>query len=253
MMILVGAISTLNAHAGNWSLGGGALISANPYRSMKTNILPIPFLSYQGKNFAIYGPIAKLRLPIDKTNIIGMRFQLGMQEFDPKEASLASMQQLNERQRLFLIGPYYRARTMYGQFTGAMNYDVSQRSKGGMSLDLNYGYPYFTKSRRIFIRPGAGISWFNDKFGKHYYQITQAESVRSGLSQFQGKSFFQPFLSLFAGVNIAKKIYWTNIARVNYLPDRIYNSPMVRNSRFTYSLITGLTYEFGDKNQRFNH
>lgn len=253
LLTLLMALSTNGFARGNWSLGAGALVSANPYRSMKTNILPIPFISYQGENFAIYGPIAKLRHSIDRNNIVGLRFGLGMQEFDPKDASLGSMQQLNERKRLLMIGPYYRLRTDYGQITSSLGYDVSGRSSGGMGINVTYGYPYSSQNRKIFLRPAVGVTWFNSKIGGHLYQVSRAESLRSGLNQYAGRSFLQPFAGLFAGINLAKKLFWTNIVRFNYLPDNVYNSPMVRNKRITYSLITGITYEIGDKSQRFNH
>ena len=238
---------------GNWSLGAGALVSANPYQSMKTNILAIPFISYQGKYFVLYGPIAKARYALDKNNIIGLRFQLGMQTFKPGDTSLKSLQKLNERKRLFFVGPYYRLRWEYGQFTSSFGYDVSNRSSGGMLVDFQYGYPLFLNSRRLFLRPGIGLTWFNDKIGKNYYQITPAESAISGLAQYAPSSYVQPSASLFAGIRITKKLFWTNIVRVNYLPNTVANSPMVANKRITYSLITGITYEIGNEKQRFNH
>lgn len=250
--ILVGLLLTavIPSHAGNWSLGGGALIAANPYLSMKTNILPIPFISYQGEYVSVYGPIAKLRYSVNKNNILGLRFQLGMQEFDPKETKNIAMQSLDKRQRLLFIGPYHRLRTDYGQLTTSFGYDVSTRSNGGMLADLQYGYPFKSKSRKFFIRPGLGVTWFNNSLSSHYYQVSKAETIRSGLNQYKPSGFVQPFLSLFAGISLSKKIFWTNIARLNYLPNAIHNSPMVADKRFTYSLITGITYEIGDEKQR---
>ena len=242
----------VHAQAGNWSLGGGALVNANPYTSMKTNILPIPFISYQGKAFSLYGPIAKLRLPLNRQNIIGLRLQLGMQTFDPGETTDPQMKLLNERKRLFFLGPYYRYRSPFGQFTAGAVYDVSQRSHGGTILDINYAYPFFSSNRKFYIRPGVGGSWFNKKYSQHYYSISQAESGRSSLPTFQSKDFFQPYASLFAGIQLTERLFWTNVIRLNYMVDKVYKSPMV-DKRVTYSLITGITYEIGDKNQRFNH
>lgn len=39
---------------------------------------------------------------------------------------------------------------------------------------------------------------------------------------------------------------------VNYIVNTIHNSPMVSESRFNYSLLTGLTWEFGGREQAFN-
>ena len=246
-------LNNLSSYAGNWSLGAGALVAANPYVSMKTNILPIPFVSYQGKNIAVYGPMAKLRYSVNPNNILGLRFQIGMQEFDPKETSNKKINKLNERKRVFYIGPYYRFRSDYGQVTTSFGYDVSNRSNGGLLLDLQYAYPFKSQNRKFFIRPGVGLTWFNNALSRHYYQVSNTESIKSGLAKYQPNSFIQPFLSLFAGINITKKIFWTNVARLNYLPNSVHNSPMVANKKLTYSLITGITYEIGEEKQRFNH
>ena len=246
-------LNALSAQADNWSLGGGALISANPYLSMKTNILPIPFISYQSKYLAVYGPMAKFRYSFNPNNILGLRLQIGMQEFDPNEASNQSMNKLDERKRLFYIGPYHRFKSDYGQLTTSFGYDVSSRSNGGMLLDMQYAYPFKSQTRKFFIRPGIGLSWFNKSLSSHYYQVSLAESNRSGLSQYTPSSFVQTFASLFAGINISNKIFWTNVVRLNYLPKTISNSPMVSNKKVTYSFITGITYEIGEEKQRFNH
>lgn len=237
---------------GNWSLGGGALVSANPYRDTKTNILPIPFISYQGQYAVLYGPIAKLRYRFDKNQTVGLRFQLGMQEFDPSDADTAPMSQLDERQRLLFAGPYYRFNNEYGQITAGAVYDVSGRSSGATNLQVRYAYPYSALGRRVYVRPGLGLSWFNKAFGEHYYGVSSEESARSGLNEYHGKSFFEPFASLFAGIKLFKKVYWTNVANFNYLTNPVKDSPMV-NKRFTYTLITGITYEIGEAKQRFNH
>lgn len=246
-------LNALSAQADNWSLGAGSLIAANPYLSMNTNILLIPFISYQSKYLAVYGPMAKLRYSLNPNNILGLRLQIGMQEFSPEEASNLSMKNLDERKRLFYVGPYHRFKSDYGQLTTSFGYDVSNRSNGGMLLDLQYAYPFKSQNRKFFIRPGIGFSWFNQALSRHYYQISSSESNRSGLKQYNANSFIQPFASLFAGINISKKIFWTNVVRLNYLPSTVRNSPMVSNKRITYSLITGITYEIGEEKQRFNH
>lgn len=244
--------SSAIATVGNWSLGAGALLSANPYESMDTNVLAIPFLSYQSKYFAIYGPAAKIRYPLNENHTVGIRFNLGMQEFNPSDTSSIAMQSLNERKRLFFIGPHYRYRGDYGQVTTGVSYDVSDRSKGGVTADINYGYPIKAFQYKTFLRPSIGLNYSNGKLANHYYQISQSESINSGLSAYQADNFISPYAALFASIHLTKKIFFTNVVRVNYLPNTVTNSPMVAKD-VTYTLISGLTYEFGDKKQRFNH
>ena len=246
-------IAAAHASAGNWSLGGGVLVSANPYVSMKTNILPLPFISYQGQYVSVYGTMAKARYVLDKQNTIGLLTKLGMQTYRPEDASQADMKLLNERKRLVYMGPYYRFRNAYGQVTAHSAFDVTGNSDGGLELGANYSYPLFFNDRKAYIRPSIGAVWHNNKLANHYYQVSSSESARSGLSAYQPGSFVQPYAGLFSGISLGKKFFWTNVVKVNYIPNAVYNSPMTRSSRLNYSLISGITYEIGDKKSRFNH
>tara|TARA_B110000879_G_C11056316_1_gene464902 strand:- start:181 stop:954 length:774 start_codon:yes stop_codon:yes gene_type:complete len=246
-------IASTQGNAGNWSLGAGGLISANPYISMKTNIIPIPFISFQGQYVSVYGTMAKARYVINKENTLGLMTKLGMQTFDPEDVTDTNLKLLSKRERLVYMGPYYRFRNTYGQLTAHSILDVTGRSNGGYEIGANYSYPLHLKNNKIYLRPSIGAVWHNKKLGDHFYQVSANESIQSGLQAYQPGSYIQPSAGIFAGVNLGKKFYWTNVAKVNYVPNRIYNSPMVKNSRVNYSLITGITYEIGDSKSRFNH
>ena len=247
------AVISVSVQAGNLSIGAGALFSANPYKTMDRDILTIPFFSYQGKNVSVYGPISKVRYALNKRSIIGLRLNIGMQKFEPHETSQLPLKQLSERKRLLMLGPYYRYRSTLGQVTGATAFDVSGRSGSGVQVDMQYTFPYQNKSRAFYLRPGLGVSWFSRSIGRHYYGISEVESAVSGLRTYSGKSYLEPYASLFASIRLAEKWYWTNVANVNYLTSPVYDSPMVKNKRYTFSLITGITYELGERRQRFNH
>lgn len=246
-------VAATQVYAGNWSLGGGVLVSPNPYVSMKTNVLPLPFVSYQGQYVSVYGTMAKARYVLDKHNTLGIITKLGMQTFRPNDASQTDMKLLNERQRLLYMGPFYRFRSGYGQLTAHSVYDVTGNSNGGLELGASYSYPFHLNDRQVFLRPSVGAVWHNNKLANHYYRVSASESTRSGLSAYDAGSFLQPYVGLFSAVKLSKKLYWTNVAKVNYIPNRVYDSPMVRNSRFNYSIISGITYEIGDTKSRFNH
>lgn len=238
---------------GNWSLGAGALISENAYRQTKANKLVIPLVSYQGKYLSLYGPFIKLRYPVNKQNIIGVRFQIGLQDFNPKDASNAQMQQLQKRERLFYFGPFYRYRSHYGDMIASAAADVTGRSHGGFYGNLTYSYPFNSQDYRFFLRPSVGLEWSNNKLNQHFYQVTSQEATQSGFQAYQPQDGVSPFVGLFAGIRLTKRLFWTNIVRANYLPNTISNSPMVNGKHFRYSLVTGLTFEVGDSKQRFNH
>lgn len=246
LILIITGLLTITAEAGNWSLGAGALVSANPYKTMDTNVLGIPFISYRGQYFSWFGPQARLQYPLSRQSQTGVQFNLGMQKFEPNDASGSAMPQLNKRTRLWFVGPFYRLRGNWGQVTTALNYDVSGRSDDGVYAAVDYAFPFNFRSNSIYIRPSIGLNWYSEAIGTHYYQISQTESTLSGLNQYSGKSFFEPNASLFANFKLSNKIHWTNIVNVNYLTNPVYDSPMVKDKRYTFSVISGLTYEISD-------
>lgn len=247
--------ASLPALGGNWSVGAGGLFADNAYRDTKINSLVIPFVSYQGTYFSFYGPFAKARYPIDKDNIVGATFTLGLQDFDPGEDSdNAQMQQLDERKRLFFVGPFYRKRTPYGDWVVNVNTDVSGRASGATQASLTYSYLYFERETlKYFVRPSVGVLWRSAKYNRHFYAVSNSESVASGFNAYAPNQTVAPVASLFASYRLTKRLYWTNIVSASYTPGTITNSPMSSGRHYNYSIITGLTFEIGDKNQRFNH
>jgi MipA family protein len=239
--------------AGNWSIGGGGLLSENAYRQTSINKLIIPFISYQGRYVSLYGPFAKLRYPLNEQNIIGTAFQMGLQNYDPNDSSSIEMQQLNKRPRLFYFGPFYRYKSEYGDIIANVSTDVSGKSNGGSFANIRYSYTIKESTMKYYVRPAVGLVWNNKKLNQHFYEVSPAEGVASGFSVYTPKSTFAPFGSLFAGIRITDRLYWTNIANISYIPKTITNSPMASARKVGYNIITGITFEIGEKQQRFNH
>lgn len=241
------------AEGGNWSLGAGALRSANPYQDTKNDWWLIPMISYQSPYISLYGPFARLRYPTSPNHIFGASFQLGLQTFDPSDSSHPGMQKLNKRKRLYFVGPFYQFRSTYGDVITELSADITGNSKSGMTLSLSYEYPWFNHKHSLFLRPNVGLTWFNQAMTRYYYQVTPTESQRSGLTPYAPSSTLQPYAGIFSSIQLTKKLYWTNVINIQYLPKTIRHSPMVGHRYTSYVFITALTFEIGDESQRFNH
>lgn len=237
-------------NANNWSLGAGAIFAPNPYLNTKVNILPIPIISYNNRYISWYGPYLKLRYPIDKQNIIGALGFLDMQIFDPKDTSNQQLSLLQKRRRLYMLGGFYRHRAQYGDIEISARGDVSGYANG-FSGELRYAYPVPIKNRKYFLRPSVGAQFTDKKINNHFFAITSAESIASGLPAYTTSNTITPFAGLFAGAHLLQKLFWMASIKANYVVNDIYNSPMVRQRRVNVSLLTGITWEFGGREQAF--
>ena len=244
-------LSASHAMTGNWSVGAGTIIAPNPYLDTKTNILPIPLVSYQNKYASWYGPMIKLRHYLSPKDIIGPLAYLDTRVFDPEDTSNAQLKQLNKRDRLYMLGGYYRHKTDIGDLFFSVSGDISGNSDGFYS-ELAYSYPLTYQNRKYFFRPSIGVQWSSKKIVNHFYGISPTESLNSGLSNYNPGGAVSPFAGLFAGINLFGDIYWLTMLRASYMPNPIHQSPMVRKDRLNYTALIGLTWELGKKETRFN-
>lgn len=241
----------IHAMSGNWSVGAGAIISPNPYLNTKTNILPIPVISYQNKYVSWYGPMIQLRHYLSPKDIIGPLAYLDTRVFDPKDTSNDQLKLLNKRDRLYMVGGYYRKRTDAGDFFLSISGDLSGNSNGFYG-EAAYSYPFSLKKRKYFFRPSIGVQWSSKKIIDHFYGINTTESLRSGLPSYMPSDAISPFAGLFAGINLFGDIYWLTMLRASYMPNAIHQSPMVRKDRLNYTALIGFTWELGKKESRFS-
>jgi outer membrane protein len=56
----------------------------------------------------------------------------------------------------------------------------------GMLADISVSYPIMA-SERLMLMPSVGTTWGSKKHNDRYFGITQAQSLESGLPQFNGK------------------------------------------------------------------
>lgn len=238
------------AVAGNWSVGGGAIFAPNPYLDTKVNILGIPVISYNDRYVSWYGPYLKLRYPVNRQNIIGALAYLDMRVFDPKDTSNAQLSVLNKRNRLFMVGGFYRHRAAYGDISISLSGDVTGNTNGFAS-EVSYAYPWSIQQRKYFLKPSIGARWSDSKITNHFFGVSPSEALRSGLPFYQANNALTPFVGLFAGAHIFKKLFWMGSVRANYVVNTIYQSPMVSNRRINFSFLTGLTWEFGGRKEAF--
>lgn len=236
---------------GNWSVGAGTIIAPNPYLDTKTNILPIPLISYQNKYVSWYGPMIRLRHYLSPNDIIGPLAYLDTRVFEPEDTSNAQLKQLNKRDRLYMLGGFYRHKTDIGDLFFSVSGDISGNSNGFYG-EAAYSYPFSYQKRKYFFRPSIGVQWSSNKIINHFYGISPAESVSSGLPNYVPGDAISPFAGLFAGINLFGDFYWLTMLRASYMPNSIHQSPMVRKDRLNYTALIGITWELGKKETRFN-
>jgi len=80
-----------------WGIGVGAIFSPNPYLDTSSNILPIPVITYTGKDLTFAGPYINYRFFRKGIAVTSVQAFLYPARFKDSDSSNAQIKQLNNR------------------------------------------------------------------------------------------------------------------------------------------------------------
>lgn len=229
------------AHAeGAWSIGGGALITPNPYKGDQDRVYPLPLVNYEGENFYFRSLNAGYYLWNDDTDKLSVTAYYSPQHFRPKDSNLDSMRSLDSRKSTVMAGLSYTHFTQYGFLRTVLAGDVLGNSNG-IIWDTAWLYRYQNGS--LTLTPGIGLGWNSKNQNKYYYGVSDKEAQRSGLEYYKPDSSFSPYAELAVNYQINKEWSVFGMGRYVRLASEVKDSPMV-NESWTGVLMTGVTYSF---------
>ena len=227
--------------ANSLSLGLGAAMISSEYRGVDEKYRVSPLIRYESERFFVRDLSAGVRVFSNNAHQLNVVVAYQYRGFDPGDSDDNAMRRLDKRRSTAMAGVSYRYSLPYGSLRVSAMADILDNSQG---LILDAGYQYAWRATpQVTIMPQIGVSWFNEKHNDYYYGISAAESARSGLSQFEGKSSFSPYAVMSANYRITPKWSLFGMGLYRWLPSRVKDSPMVDQSG-TYVISVGVRYHF---------
>ena len=108
----------------------------------------------------------------------------------------------------------------------------------GYTIDADAGYGFVMRNTGTFVRPSVGATFAGENYMESYFGVSAAQSVRSGLSQYDSDAGFK---DINAGVFVTQKLNenWSvnGLARFSQLLGDAADSPIVEDES---QLQTGL-------------
>ncbi|MCK7607914.1 MipA/OmpV family protein [Acinetobacter portensis] len=229
------------------SLGIGAVGSSGIYVGEKTEITPIPVISYETEHFFIRGLYAGVELYKNNlltvnaiTNINMMNLDIDNLSKEKLAANNISTSQLEDRERSVDLGIESILRLPYGLFSLQAVNDIGGASDGA---ELRFNYQYFWRiNPKVTLMPNVGIDWLSDKRANYYYGILDSE-VSRGVVAYKPNHVFIPHLSLGASYALTDKVKLSGAAMQKFLPNKVQDGPLVDKSKLT-NFYMALTYKF---------
>lgn len=238
LLITVGFVSF--AASGELSVGAVGAVTVSPYKSYDTRVMPLPFVTYKSDRFYIKGTSLGVHLLKNERHelSIGASY-LGM-EFKPSRTDDTALRWLDKRRSTIMADALYSYVSKIGLVRAGVSQDVLGQSDGTLAA-LSLHVPWMTE--QFIVMPGFGVQWASSKHNEHYYGISRPEAARSGLKAYAPGNTFSPFLTLEAKLHLNDR--WDLVAKgkVEYLPGRIQDSPMVGKT-FHGSIMAGVQYNF---------
>lgn len=223
-----------------FSVGLGYGVSWSEYKGVSTDTSVIPIISYEGERLFLHGLTGGIYLLKNDNHKFYLNVSYMPQSFDASDSSEWAMRRLDDRKSTMMGGAGYKLTSDLGTVKIEAQFDLLNENKG-MIVDASYAYPIYISS--LTLTPKGGVIWANDKFNDYYYGISQKESQKSGLREYQADGDFSPYLGLGANLNINDSWNVFLSGQAVFLGDEITDSPMVGRD-IKYSCGGGLSYSF---------
>ncbi|MBC3220582.1 MipA/OmpV family protein [Serratia fonticola] len=237
---LTAILLTGNAYAGDWSVGAGVLAEQLPYRDYDAQYIPLPILTYQGEQFFINGQGIGVNLLSSEKHNLHLAVNYSPLSFKPADSDDPAMKKLDKRRATAMAGIGYQYHADWGNINADIATDVMGYSDGVIA---DVGYQYRFQFGKLQLVPGFGMRWQNRAFNNYYFGISERESQRSGIQQYQAKSGVTSYISLASYYAINNDWQLFLMGYNEQMSDTVKDSPMTVRD-YSINAVAGVLYSF---------
>ncbi|MFC0226950.1 MipA/OmpV family protein [Serratia aquatilis] len=226
--------------AGEWSVGAGVLAEKLPYHQYKTQFIPLPIVTYQGEQFFINSQGIGLNMLNTEKHNLHLAVNYSPLNFNPSESDDPAMKQLDKRRATAMAGIGYQYHADWGTLSGEVATDILGYSKGSI---VDVGYQYSFQFNKLQLIPSVGMRWQSRSFNDYYFGVSQQESQRSKLREYQANSGVSSYLSLASHYAVNDNWQLFLLGRYEQMSDAVKDSPMTARD-YNVLVATGVVYRF---------
>ena len=239
--LLLAAFLGNNAYAGQWSLGGISSYSPAVYTDTGSNQVLIPLVGYEGRTVFFRGFSVGARLyPAGSPQNVIFRLLYDPRTLKPSDSDNPQIQQLDERKSSILGGVSYQHLTPVGIFEVGAGTDLGSQHNG-LYAEAAWRLPF--RAETWGVTPEIGYAYNSEKINNHLYGVSEAESARSGLAEFDAGWDGQYFIGLNGYLMLSPRLRLTAGLRYSNLEGEIASSPIIERS-VAVSGSLGMAYVF---------
>ena len=221
-------------------IGIGGSVSTSPYKDYDTQWMPLPLVGYEGDYFYLRGLSAGVKFVNLEFLEVSAFAGYDSTSFDSSDTGDRRLKRLHNRYSSAVTGLEARLLTPYGMLHTSGAVDVLGRSNG---FKGDAGYKNSFEFGALELVPAAGAYWSSSKYNDYYYGVSDKESRKSGLDDYDAGAGVSPYLGLTIDYSLTEQWEIFSHGEVVFLNRAVKDSPMVDQSN-TRSLTFGVSYTF---------
>ena len=226
-----------NCHAGEWGLGVGVAMQKPPQEGTDTQVVALPFPSYEGERLSLgFGTIGYALTRSERVRF-AVEGQLRFDGYDPDESyALAGL----EKRDLTLDAGF--SLTVMDDW-GVASFKVMADALGvhdGYEISASYQYPL--QFERWTLIPSIGLNMPSAELVEYYYGVEPAE-VTNDRPAYSGKSVVNVTAGLGAMYALTENWEIVGGAEYTFLGDGITDSPIIAENSEVIAY-TAFVYRF---------
>lgn len=203
----------------------------------ETKIVPTVF--YESQRMYVRGNQLGVNLIKSQDKELSAYVQTAGDPYNPKNSE-SDHQKLKKTNGSIMAGGSYLYVTRFGGLQAQMATEVAGNS-GGSLAKLSYLAKF--KQGGLTVVPSAGVTWYDKKYNKYYYGISQAESDATGLNAYQPNADFSTFISVMATYDMDDSLSLFFNQNTSLHGNEQLNSPKVKDRTISATTV-GLLYTF---------
>ena len=233
--------SDYNVPTNLFFVGGGAIITKNPYKGIGTESHGIPIILYKTERFSLYGPRMSYSLFEDDGWEIGGLAKVRFEGYEESDSRF--LRGMDDREWTLELGGSLSKNFTLGKLTADFAADILNEHKGHeFRLSYSYDFRNILKIRALTVTPYIGVNYRSRQLNDYYYGVRASEVIAGRPKHDVGDS-----TGLMAGIRmnytLNQNLSLMGMISFEWLGDEIRNSPIVDEDHME-SFLLGIIYRF---------
>ncbi|MFC0820796.1 MipA/OmpV family protein [Moraxella marmotae] len=220
-------------------IGINTTYNATAYAS-KNPVSVLPQAFYDNHRVYIEGAEAGVYPYKDAKHHVRLGVSYDGRSFDASEADSDALKQADKRKWSALAHASYMHLTPYGGLKIKATTDLLDRHDG-QTVTLSHLSKFSKDAWTIY--PEFGATWQSKDYNQYYYGVDAEQSQRSGLSRYDAKAGWSPFITATANYQLTDNISLFANQRIEWLSDSQKDSPLT-DGKIDSKTRLGFNYQF---------